>query len=341
MKNTTMTQEEHISLLQQQRKTKAALVLEKINVMQARYVRGEEHLITEIINELDKKYHGTVVHQLYIAGCYDDENEHTAMQEARLAVWQRLEKSRKDQEIDSAFSYKCKGIYYYKALDVVRSVYTKNKQYNGEIDSTDAESSGKESERSILTKSNTYSGKSPDKVIEADKKRAFFDFAFEMYCKALTNSDAEPRKCLVLYYARILPHILHVCFSQETIPASKIASPKWAIEKMGQRNVGELSTESEMQLKEYVSDQLMWCEAFLCQLNDVVASSCGMQMMKNIILANEYDEKKMGHMIDYMHIIIAKDWHDMMKKDAGVIEDAVDYTVGLDKISKLLKGAGR
>ena len=159
-----------------------------------------------------------------------------------------------------------------------------------------------------------------------------------MYCKALTDSGAEPPRCLALYYSRLLPHILQICFSMETIPDSKAASPKWAIDKMGKRTIGILGTESETQLKNYVLRNLMWCESFQKQLEESVSTLVGIQVMKNIIFTAQYDEKQIGHMTDYMHKVVAKDWLRLMKQDSKMIEGAIEYTSGADKLSKALKG---
>lgn len=336
--NKDMSQEEHIRLLQQQRKKDISSIANEINRKYERYVQGEDELLGDVIEALDKKYRGMVVHQLYIAGCYDDENEHTAMQEARMAVWTMLRKSRTEQKIDPSFSDICKGIYYHKVMDVVRSVLTKNKHFGGGVSSIDIELPSENGTIGTLIEDPAHKGNRPENVIEDVEKRNFFDAAFEMYCRALTDSDAEPPRCLSLYYARILPHILQICFSVETIPDSKAASPKWAIEKMGKREIGALSTESETQLKSYVSNKLMWCDTFQNQLNESISTSTGVQVMKYIIFVDHYDEKQIGHMTDYMHKVIARDWLRLMKKNSKMIENAVGYTMGSDKISKALRG---
>lgn len=337
MKN-SMTQEEHISVLQQHKKKDAVSVAMEINKNYEKYVQGDEDSLDDIINALDKKYRPMVAHQLYVSGCYDDENEHSAMQEARMAVWTLIQKSRKEQKVEPSFADICKGIYYHKAMDVVRSILTNKKHFGGGMTSIDIELPSENGIIGNLIADPKHGGNRPEQIIEDDKKRSFFDAAFEMYCKALTDSEAEPPRCLALYYARLLPHILQICFSVETIPDSKAASPKWAIDKMGKRTIGVLGTESETQLKNYVSRKLMWCESFQKQLEETVSTLVGMQVMKDIIFTTQYDEKQIGHMTDYMHKVVAKDWLRLMKQDSKMIEDAIEYASGADKLSKALKG---
>ena len=336
--NSEKSQKEHISLLQRQRKKEVSSATYEINKKYEKYVQGEDALVEDIIDALNKKYRGMVVHQLYTAGCYDDENEHTAMQDAQMAVWIMLRKSRTENQIDSSFSDICKGIYYHKVMDVIRNVLTKSKHFGGGVRSIDIELPSENGTIGDLIEDPVHKGNRPENVIEDEEKRRFFDFAFKMYCRALTESDAEPPRCLALYYARILPHILQICYSIETIPDSKAASPKWAIKKMGKRTIGVLSEESEMQMKSYVSKKIMWCEAFQNQLSENVITPSGEIIMKYIIFVDHYDEKQIGHMTDYMHKVVTRDWLRLMKKDSKMIENAVEYTLGSDKISKALRG---
>lgn len=338
MRNNSMTQEEHISLLQRRRKKDSVSVLEEINKKYEKYVQGDDCLLEDIMDALDKKYRGTVSHQLYAAGCYDDENEHTAMQEARMGVWKLLQKSRSEQKIEQAFAAQCKGIYYHKVMDVIRDVLSTNKKWDGGISSLDIELPSENGTVASLIADRSHGGNRPDLVLEDEAKREFFDSAFTTYCQALTNSDAEPPRCLALHYSRILPHILHIYFEVDTIPDSKASSPKWAIEKMGKRTIGVLGNESESQLRKYVSGKLHWCDSFLKQLNTEISTSVGLKMMKNIIYTDQYDEKQIGHMTDYMHKTVVQDWLELMKKQSVTVEEAIDYTVGSAKISKVLRG---
>ena len=337
-RNREISREEHIQLLQQQRRKDLSSSTDNINDKYEKYVCGEDELLGVVIESLDKKYRAMVVHQLYVAGCYDDENEHTAMQEARMAVYTLLQKSRTNKKIDPSFTAICKGIYYHKVMDVVRCVLTRNKRFGGSVSSIDIELPSENGTIGSLIEDPAHKGNRPENVIEDTEKRIFFDSAFKMYCRALTESDAEPPRCLALYYARILPHILQICFSEETIPDSKAASPKWAVERMGKRTIGVLSDESETQMKRYVTETIMWCDAFQNQLNESITTSSGEIIMKYIVFVDHYDEKQIGHMTDYMHKIVARDWLRLMKKDSKMIENAVEYTKGSDKISKALRG---
>lgn len=55
----------------------------------------------------------------------------------------------------------------------------------------------------------------------AEESRNIFGIYLQRYCQAMTNAKAEPPRSLALYYARILPHVLHIMYGIETIPDSK------------------------------------------------------------------------------------------------------------------------
>lgn len=61
MKN-SMTQEEHISVLQQHKKKDVASVAMEINKNYEKYVQGDDDSLDDIINALDRKYRPMVAH---------------------------------------------------------------------------------------------------------------------------------------------------------------------------------------------------------------------------------------------------------------------------------------
>lgn len=356
--NNDISQEEHISWLQKHKKKDVEIIAKQVDADYEKYVNGDDSLLESIIQTIDKKYREVVVRKLYVPGCYDDEGAHTALQEARIAVWNLLENSRKKQEVKPNFFYFCKKIYYYKAIDAIRSKKKeldyygkdyvdpkKKKQMSveekscwGAITSLDKMLPSENDTIGSALEDKIHKGNRPDNMIEDEEKRKFFDISVEIYCKMLTRSDDEPPKILALYYSRILPHILHIYSNIETIPDKKAGSPKWAREKMGLRTIGELSEESEGQLQQYILEELTWCEAYWKQLDLEVDVTSGTQIMRNIIFAKQYNEKQIGHMTDKMHKAVTKSWMEQMKKDPELVENGIDYTVELDKISEILKG---
>ena len=68
----------------------------------------------------------------------------------------------------------------------------------------------------------------------------------------------------LLYYLIAVSDAGTPCISDPGVSIIKLA-----IEKMGKRTVGVLSTESENQMHSYVSKRLTWCDAYQNQLNSL------------------------------------------------------------------------
>ena len=82
-----------------------------------------------IISELDEYCVAWVRRQLWKTGCYSDENEHTAMQESRLAAWKVIEQDKKEKTVRQDFTYYTFGVYKHKVLDEIWKFSTARKQY--------------------------------------------------------------------------------------------------------------------------------------------------------------------------------------------------------------------
>lgn len=97
------------------------------------YASNNEAYFDQLILVTDSIYCRKIRNLLKQNGCYNDDSEHAAMQEARLAIWERIQKCRKSGEIDTDFSRYCKGIYYHKAMDVVRKHNTYRSHFSDKI----------------------------------------------------------------------------------------------------------------------------------------------------------------------------------------------------------------
>lgn len=333
-----LSQEEHISMLQQCRKENVHKAAERINKMYLAYMQGDDSVFSELIEAIDKMYIGMVRRKLRVAGCYDEENEHVAMQESRLAVWMYIQKCRREDMEEISFASYCKGIYYHKVQDVIRSVLTTKSHFGDQVYSMDNEVPSGNSTIGDFVADPRNKGNRPDIEFETGEKRVLFHKLYTIYCQALMESDAVPPRSLALYYARILPHILHIDYNIDTIPDMKVSSPKWARERMENKTIGKLGTESESELKQYIDPDLHWCDSFYCQLEERTNSSAGFIALKDVIYTKEYDEKKIGHWTDYMHKIISEEWLRRVMRDSELKGMTIEYTEGMHKLSKLTRG---
>lgn len=333
-----ISREEHIQMLQQRRKENVQKVCQKINDAYVQCVRGDEAVFQEIIQALDKLYKRMVWNELHKTNCYNEENEHTTLQEAHLAVWLMIRKSREENQIRASFASYCKGVYYYKVQDVIRSVLETKKRLGGQELSIEEELPDEGGKLEDFIADPQYQGNQVEIIAANSETSELFDRLFKIYCYALTQAEAEPQRELALYYSRVLPHVLHLYYGIETIPDKKAASPKWAMEKMKNKSIGTLGLESEKQMKQLISQKLFWCDKFWKQMERNMKTSSGVRPVKEVIYVVQFDEKQIGHMAEYMHQVVAKQWSKLVKKDASLSKGAMEYTVEMDKMSGLLRG---
>ena len=330
-----MNQEEHISLLlqsSQENKSKD----QKIRECYERYLATGDHAdFSELITQMDSRCVKWVRKQLWLTGCCDDENEHEIMQNARLAVWSYLTRCRQNGSHDGEFEAYAFGIYKKKTLDVIRKVSRKRKNY-GAVESLDEPILDGDS-----TRGDGVTGEGPfdpPAIMEWEEKREMYEMLFHTYCIALTSSKAYPPRGLALFFARILPHMLHVNHHEETIPDTKATSAKWAFERMGQRTVGRLGTDSEHHLKKQVSEKLEWCNEFYRRLEDEVDTPMGRMALKNAIYTVLFNKGKIEDWADSMHKTVIKDAAIRILGDPKLKEIAMSYIPKRDALFSFVKG---
>lgn len=303
------------------------------------YATQNDLVFTKLINEIDNLYAKYVRNLLKLNACFNDESEHTALQEARKAIWERILKCREDGTKDEAFGYYCKGIYYHKAMDVIRQHNTYRNKYSdkGGRRPVSLDIPLPDDNRSLGDIVEDKSAR-PEDIVSKKELRKVFNKLFILYCHSLADADAEPPRELALYYARILPHVLHIDFGNETIPDSKAASAKWAYERIGNETVGNLGKSSENEMKKYISSSLNWCEKFWRQLENSIHSSFGEVVLKDIIYTSMYDKKKIEDWSESMHKAVVKTTAKEALKDSKLVESAIEYISDRDKIYCLIKG---
>lgn len=90
-----MDQREHIEelLLKSDRQKMKSSAIQ--HAYEKYYASGSDRDFENLIAELDSYCISWVRKQLWKTGCYSDENEHTAMQEGRIAAWKVIEEDKK------------------------------------------------------------------------------------------------------------------------------------------------------------------------------------------------------------------------------------------------------
>lgn len=303
------------------------------------YDSNDEAFFDQLIAVTDSIYGRKIRNLLKQNGCYNDDSEHVAMQEARLAIWERVRKSRESGAMDTDFSRYCKGIYYHKAMDVVRKQNTYRSHFSDKLGREPVSLDAILPDGSKCLGDTVEDTKSrPEAGISLDEQRRVFNSLFILYCQSLVNAKAEPPRELALYYARILPHVLHINHEVETIPEEKMASAKWAFERMRDKTIKTLGETSEKEMKKLISHTLSWCESFWNQLELPVYISSEKIVLKDVVYTSVYNKGKIEDWSESMHKTVVKATLKEALKDPKLVELATDYISERDKIYCLIKG---
>ncbi|MDO4294576.1 MAG: hypothetical protein Q4D90_00255 [bacterium] len=297
------------------------------------YFSNDERLFIQLVELTDSIYASLVRRLLKQNKCYDEDSKHTVKQEVHLAIWKKICKSREDGKLDVEFSRYCKGIYHHKAIDVVRSRKSIVDKDKGELIFLDA----------ILPDGNrSYADIVEDKRFDLERTayiediNKVFEQLFLLYCRTLVSSNTEPQRKLAIFYARILPHVLHINHEIKTIAEGKMASAKWAFDYMKDKTIKVLGEESEIEMKKFISPTLSWGEEFWTQLEIPVAA--GQVSLKDVIYTKEYDKRKIDYWSENFHKSLVQEIHEIVIKDPKLVESVMKYVPENDKIYRLVKG---
>ena len=249
--------------------------------------------------------------QLWIAGCYSEDEENTILQDARLAVWNAVQSAVKGSEIVGKFAFYALGIYKNKARDRIRSISRQRKKYTF-VTIRRQDDEEEENWEDIYPPYHEDYG-------EKEERRKVYEGLFRLYCSTLMSSKAFPPRCLALYYARILPHLL------SEIPDSKAASAKWAFERMDHFTVWRLTQDSEKTLKADIDDRLAWNENYMIQLNDEVIIAEYTGRLKDVVYTSAYNKEKIEDWSEYMHKTIMKAACRRLSEDKALSAQVKEY----------------
>lgn len=332
-----MRQEEHIENLINQAHSVNDASSKIQKAYEAYVMSGTESSFNELLSLIDDRCIHNVRKLLWINGLYNDENEYEIIQNARISVWEFLKNNGEAGMFSGSFEAYAYGIYNNKALDVVRKASRRRKNYGdiASLDEMDPLENG-------TVGDHIADGKSDPEIMKAtSEKRKLCQDLFEIYVSSMLNSKAFPPRSLALYYARILPHLLHVNFNIETIPDSKATSAKWAYSRMENQSVVFLKNDSEQEIHMYVSPSLNWGNVFVEQLEDNVVVGSVQMKLKNAIYTELYGKEKIEDWADSMHKKVIKDAAKDVMGKSELRELAIDYISERDSLFSMVKGGGR
>ena len=317
---TDVKREEHIDLLLGDSDKRQTLI-DKIQDTYEKYRQGgDEFVFEELLRLLEredfcKKWIRT---QLWRTGCYSEDNEHDVLQDSRIAIWQSI----LNGKVADNFAYYAFGIYKIKTLDLIRKVSKNRAKANlVSLDDSIGESG--------QTLGDMIPGEQPD-YGELEEKRNLYIEVFRIYCCSFTNTNAFAPRCLALFYARVLSHLL------KEIPDSKATSAKWAFERMGNLSVGNLTNDSEKIMQEDINSELAWGPLYVGQLDDVIDTTGRGTFLRNIIYTDTYDKGKIEDWSDSMHKTTVRAARKEIAKNPDLVDGVETYVSSESVLMNLL-----
>lgn len=287
-------------------------------------MQGESRDFEILLTEMDSYCVSWVRKQLWKTGSYSEDNEYTAMQESRLAVWKIIEEDKNKGTVRENFVYYAFGIYKHKVMDEIRKFSSSRKKYDIHSLNEPIGNEGKTLEDSVPPVQF-------DEGIKSVEQRTLYGRIFILYCQAFLKSGTFPPRSLALFYARVLPHL------EGAIPETKGASAKWAYERMGSRSINSLKEDSEKYLQEKIDRTLCWCDEFVCKLSEMITENGVCEMLGKIIYTATYNKGKIEDWADNMHKATTKASMQMVVKDKELLELAEEYISNNDALYKLLE----
>lgn len=286
----------------------------------------EEFAFGQLLLLLDEYCVPWVRKQLWKTGCYSSEIEDTALQDARMAVFESVKSAIGPDQAKDNFAYYAFGIYKNKTLDIIR------KEFDGRNKiptvSTEESMGGKGMKiEDILPPVPFDTG-------EKDERRRVYDRVFRVYCTAFLTSKAFPPRSIALCYARVLPHLL------DAIPESKATSAKWAFRRMASQSIDELKRDSEHTLQNHVYSGLAWGSDFIHQLNKELIVSDRTIRIGDIIYTEVYDKNKIEDWAESMHRTTIKAAIALLVKDKELLDLVREFALDSNVLRRFMGKKG-
>ena len=269
--------------------------------------------------------------RLKFKGCGSDDDVQMVVEQAIIAVKKIIKSNIENKIIIDQFVKYGFGIYRNKTEDHIRKV-EKTKKRNPKF----KELSGNEPDSTP-----DFGGK--EEIEKGIQKLAYG--LTQLYILSLLESGDFPPRCLALFYARLLPHLLSedpymqdelrsrkkeqdidIEDDLQKLPSERKGySARWAIKWMKKSSVGELTDESEEIIRRDISDNLAWCEKYRKKLDQEEAINGKTLRVGEIIYTETYDQNKTGKWAEDMHKKIHKIVFGRLYEDEELLELAVEY----------------
>lgn len=303
---------------------------EKIQKAYLNYLElGEEHYFLELMELVDSMSRAQVAEYLKNAkGYYDADYVEDVMQEARLAMWKHINKTRETREKDYfTYGYYARGIYKMIAQQEI------DKERNTDKRGANFGAFSVEKMREDGTETRAEETDATADCMEKKEAADFYAKFFDEYLRTLMETDESPKCCLATTYARLLPHIIG--FGTESI----VSSVKWARKKMGKHTVLYLTFDSENEFRNHGFNFFKWGIKYTTQLDNCVTIDGKQAILGDLIYLESFDlNRDIEHMDRHLHNVILKETINRLSQDSQFVALGSEYLDRDERLYKLIGG---
>lgn len=253
--------------------------------------------------------------------CYSKENYEDVLQIGSTYAWKVIVADKETGYPREKIVAYFRGIYQKKALDFVRNTVNCRVRTPG----VSIEEMLGDEDVPIDILPPTISAESE---YEIEERKEVYWGIFTIYCEKLIEDYKIPQRNFALFYSKILYHL-------EESNDLRYSSSKWAIERMGIKNVGQLKKESEHILVHSVNKKLKWTDEFVDAIKRPCREADEFEPFVNIIYTRVFTKDRIDNLTESMHNVLVKAINRELCNDSDKSKRMISYVENMPKISKL------
>jgi hypothetical protein len=171
-----------------------------------------------------------------------------------------------------------------------------------------------------------------DILCRREKARVCHEF-LAAYCRILMLLQNVPiQRALSLYFARVIPHQL------DAISEKRQTSPQWAWQVMHNHTLGCLTKYSEEKIRQYLSPQLAWCDAYVSQLQMPCEGMVPQRRLQEVLAQEVMTETNVSHWSSELHTRLHKETIRWLRTQPDFVKLAREYIENDPIMGAVLQG---
>lgn len=298
-----------------------------------------------------KEYYGPKVRKILIIGCcYSEANFKDAFQECMKAVFESILKDIAKGELRTFFLASCMRIIINQSITFVRKYGVGGRKKPGEPEGGDKpEEKAKKPKKPKANPALTTSldetkdeGSAPKLEIptvdinlpEFHEGKKVYGYLLHLYIKEFTELKAFPPTLLALFYADILPHMLH------SLKDYKQSSSKQAFGLMQSKTVWQLAAEAEDIMKSCFGSDIHWSAHFTDALGKPSKKIPAGFKLGDVVFTKVFTKKQTDHWASYVHRKVVDSVRKTILNDNALYELVSQYVTGNGVLDSFINDGG-